>query len=101
MPHTPGPWTIQQCGDDFWIDVPAPAPMHRRDICRLSFNNPDNNSNSRLIGSAPDLLDLLTDALPYVEEGEEFNKPGCRHLSKKIRAAIERIAPETFQHAPK
>lgn len=35
-----------------------------------------------------ELLELLTDALPYVEEGEQFNKPTCRDLSKKIRAAI-------------
>jgi hypothetical protein len=34
------------------------------------------------------LLDLLAEALPYVEEGEEFNKPTQRGLSKKIRAII-------------
>lgn len=34
------------------------------------------------------LLDLLTLALPYVEEGEEFNKHTQRKLSKKIRDII-------------
>jgi hypothetical protein len=34
------------------------------------------------------LLDLLAEALPYVEEGEEFNKPTQRGLSKKIRAIV-------------
>jgi hypothetical protein len=36
----------------------------------------------------PDALAMLCDALPYVEEGEQFNKPTCRGLSKKIRAAL-------------
>lgn len=35
-----------------------------------------------------DFLDLLTQSLPYVEEGEEFNKPSARNLSKRIRAAV-------------
>ncbi len=36
-----------------------------------------------------DALDLLTESLPYVEEGEQFNKVIYREaLSKKIRKAI-------------
>jgi len=35
------------------------------------------------------MLDLLIEALPYVEEGEHFNKPTQRGLSKRIRAMIE------------
>ena len=35
------------------------------------------------------LLDLLLEALPYVEEGEEFNKKSGQQLSKKIRDAIK------------
>lgn len=38
-----------------------------------------------------ELLTLLIEALPYVEEGEEFNKPTGKNLSKKIRASIENM----------
>lgn len=36
------------------------------------------------------MLELLQDAVPYVEESEQFNKPSCRGLSKRILAAIAR-----------
>jgi hypothetical protein len=36
-------------------------------------------------------LELLYEALPYVLEGEEFNKPSRKGLSKQIRAAIAEI----------
>jgi hypothetical protein len=41
-----------------------------------------------------DLLDLLILCLPYVEEGEEFNKPTGRKLSHKIRYAIASMLQE-------
>jgi hypothetical protein len=40
--------------------------------------------------AAPDLLELVTLALPYVEEGEEFNHPAKRTLSKRIKAALHK-----------
>lgn len=40
--------------------------------------------------SQEELIDLLYAALPYVEEGEEFNHPNKRTVSQRIRAAIER-----------
>lgn len=52
------------------------------------------DANARLIAAAPDLLDMLEDALPYVEEGEEFNKPSRRGLSKAIRATITKVRGE-------
>lgn len=42
----------------------------------------------RACNSHYELLDFLTLALPYVGEGEEFNKPSRKHLSKQIRTAI-------------
>jgi len=33
-------------------------------------------------------LDLIERALPFVEEGEQFNKPKQRDLSKLIRAIL-------------
>lgn len=43
-----------------------------------------------------ELLDLLLAALPYVEEGEQFNKPTGRELSKRIRAVLAKA--EGVQH---
>lgn len=40
------------------------------------------------ISKIDELLDLLDDALPHVLEGEEFNKPTRRGLSKHIQAEI-------------
>lgn len=45
-------------------------------------------SFARMAIAAPKMLDLLTLALPYVEEGEEHNKPSGRKLSGEIRALI-------------
>ncbi len=38
----------------------------------------------------PDLVCVLAEALPYVEESEQFNKPSCRTLSKRIRDIVEK-----------
>lgn len=46
------------------------------------------------------LLELLTLALPYVEEGEEYNAPHKRGLAEKIRAAIEEGASEVKSQEP-
>ncbi|NBW14811.1 MAG: hypothetical protein EBR82_43110 [Caulobacteraceae bacterium] len=46
--------------------------------------------NDRAIEALPQLIELLYAALPYVEEGEEFNKPNAPKLSAKIRAALKK-----------
>lgn len=43
-----------------------------------------------VLRAVPEMLDLLEDALPYVEEGEEFNKPTRRDLSKRIKAMLSK-----------
>ena len=45
-------------------------------------------ANAQLIALAPDLLEALYDALPCVEESEEFDKPHSPKLSLKIRALL-------------
>jgi hypothetical protein len=47
-----------------------------------------NKQASLIIAERDELLDLLILCLPYVEEGEEFNKPSGRKLSHKIRDMI-------------
>jgi hypothetical protein len=46
-------------------------------------------AQDRLVDSAPTMLELLEESIMYVEECEQFHKPGCRTLSKRIRAAIK------------
>ena len=48
-------------------------------------------ANARLISLAPELLDLLTLALPCVEESEQFEKPSAPKLSKRIRATLNKL----------
>jgi len=56
----------------------------------IDFENAPHGPNARLIATAPELLELLAESLMYVEECEQFHKPECRTLSKRIRAAIAR-----------
>lgn len=51
-------------------------------------------ANARLIAASPMLAELLLAALPYVEEGEEFNKPHKRNLSKQIRELLKQATGE-------
>ena len=91
--HTPGPWIAVGA----WVEVPNDKVP---DICtcdpaaigqeKLPRTHAQQCANARLIAAAPDLLELLTLAMPYVEEGEEFNAAHKRDLSLSIRAAIVR-----------
>ncbi len=38
--------------------------------------------------AAPDMMALLEESLMYVEECEQFHKPACRTLSKRIKAVL-------------
>lgn len=89
MSHTIGPWFSDHTptADDMahaivenptWIAVEAEQG-------HVAYCHPD---NAELIAAAPEMLDALYAALPYVEEGEEFNHPDKRNLSKTIRALI-------------
>ena len=92
--HTPGPWAIQITGGEkevvtgstkgLWATIEGP-------------NFETRHANARLIAAAPELLDALLDALPYVEDvlsdpvALACFKPGTvqRHAAA-IRAAIAR-----------
>jgi hypothetical protein len=83
--HTPGPW-----------DFGSPAEKRHEvfDEARRTLavvrDYPDGIANARLIACAPEMLEALYMALPYVEEGEMFNKPIAQHFGKRIRALIGR-----------
>ena len=89
--HSPAPWgIIRRAGEAIAIysgarriaTVPHPDRTEP---------NAENEANAQLIQSAPDLFDLVALALPYVEEGEEFNHPTKRELSKRIREEIAKL----------
>jgi hypothetical protein len=93
--HTPGPWAVKyhENTDTRSVYV-AGRSWESWTVCEIGHSKEDEH-NARLIAVAPDLLDFLFDALPYVEEGEEFNKPTHRNLSRDIRALLREIDPES------
>jgi hypothetical protein len=42
----------------------------------------------RLMAENAQLKEMMEDAIPYIEESEQFNKPTARGLSKRFRAAL-------------
>lgn len=63
----------------------------------------DNAANARLIAAAPDLLDALILALPYVETAQldAAYKPGSvAKVVKELRAAIRKSRLSSEQRAP-
>lgn len=71
--HTPGEWSVQSQGADYWVDSPCEGPKYRQDICRLSWGNPESKANAHLIASAPDLLSEL---VALVEQYEAWRDLG-------------------------
>ena len=90
--HTQGPWRYQKSDKyegDFIITGSNDGGGSILPILARTHNFPRNNkANARLIAAAPDLLELLTLSLPYVDEGERFNKPYANKLSNQIRSLI-------------
>lgn len=95
--HTPGPWTVDTDSDTVLgpkSNVVAQCPGYsRRSDNPLHMAQGSREDNALLIAQAPNMLDLLTESLMYVEECEEFHDKASRTLSKRIRAAIEAINP--------
>jgi hypothetical protein len=100
LKHTPGPWVVVH-EDCVYVDSPNFLICTVQDIdqvrgsdYRWTFGEVS-SANARLIAAAPELLEFLTLALPYVEEGEDFNAPHKRSLSARIRAAITKATRES------
>ena len=114
--HTPGPWNSfwlwksWPCDDDLtsteqvWsphrdlsiacIHGVAPCDDSYRDSIRPG-HRAECIANARLIAAAPELLDALTMALPYVEmaEHDDSYKPGV--VAKMVQHMTDAIAKAT------
>ena len=96
LKHTPGPWTeltgtiSGPNGDEIAEVVGGDGGRYLDDDV-----NAECAANSRLIAAAPEILELLYLALPYVEEGEQFNHPRKKSLSRDIRNILASLGDET------
>lgn len=102
LKHTEGPWNYSGphkaglSSDFFYV-----TNSQRTSVCQIGgdqqFFAPESfwerQANARLIAAAPDLLEMLYLALPYVEESDEFNKP-THKLGPKVRALLAKAKGE-------
>lgn len=92
--HTPGPWeVVVQPFADPDAKGNTVYSVEGYGIGRIwdENGNPENYANARLIAAAPDLLEVLIEALPYVESCEYDNgyKPGAvAKVVRNMNAAI-------------
>jgi hypothetical protein len=96
--NTPTTWKIFDNVDGYAIGYRAIVTDDGETICNPS---PMGEANARLIAAAPDLLEALCTALPFVEDhAEDHAKSGVyksgalARAVKEIRAAIEKATKE-------
>jgi len=96
-PHTQGPWAVNEADGSIIYSVKTEDAVALYgqgaddDDAAFSDSEDERFANACLIAAAPDLLDLLTLALPYVETAADDPafKPGLVNaLAQRIRAAI-------------
>lgn len=88
--NTATPWQIFDNVEGWSIGYRAIVDADGFTVCNPS---PMGEANARLISAAPDLLDALCIALPFVEDHEDSNiyKAGAvAKALRTIRAAIEK-----------
>jgi hypothetical protein len=108
--HTPGPWTSERMlltkaskdrRSGFVVNGPLPDDALELPVRVCDLRVPagmggfaEGEANASLIAAAPELLDLLARALPFVEDAvaDPAYKPGFVHkLTREIRDVIERL----------
>ena len=93
--HTPGPWKVQSAREGALRELEIIAPLdcgHQIIIGQHTGVDCLTVANARLIAAAPEMLELLTLALPYIDESEQFNAPHKKTLSKRVRAIIGEVS---------
>lgn len=98
--HTPGPWHTgcDQLGrtniyGSGWMV--ADARPHKIAVGDSYFTEDTNLANARLIAAAPELLDVLTMALPYVEMAEHDDSYKTGVVAKMVQRMNNAIAAAT------
>ena len=92
MNHTPAPWKI-----DGAISTRVLLIDDAKGYAIAEIVDTRNPANARLIAAAPDLLDALCTALPFVEdhEGSDIYKAGAvARAVREIRAVIKAATGE-------
>jgi len=92
MSHTPAPWKI-----DGAISTRVLLINDSKGYAIGEIVDTRNPANARLISAAPDLLEALCTALPFVEdhEGSDIYKSGAvARAVKEIRNAIDKATNE-------
>lgn len=92
MSHTPAPWKIDGAHSTRVLLINDAKGHAIGEI--VDTRNP---ANARLISAAPDLLDALLTALPFVEDHEDsriYKGGAVAHTIKIIRAAIDKATNE-------
>jgi len=90
--HTPGPWSVRKPGGTVVITLDARHGGYCEVARTVSGSlNSQREANARLIASAPDLLEALILALPYVEDASDSASPADQEI---IRAAIAKATGE-------
>ena len=103
--HTPGPWTVEEYGND---DSPALVIHHdsERRICFMATPGSHGDpaviaANAHLIAAAPDLAKALSAAIGYMRNASIDLSTGCtkataiRTIEGGIKMAEEALAKAT------
>lgn len=97
--HTPGPWRYERSNPSPTTGehlIAGAKPGYLAEV--RDCGSGDVQANARLIAAAPELLDALFTALPFVEDAadDEIYKSHRVHaVLKEIRAAIAKATGET------
>ena len=105
MSHTPAPWHWVGDHTHRQFNIYKPSQQTQKHICTinnvspemLKGRNPETAlANAKLIAAAPDLLEALLTALPYVEDHADdhaqsgvYKSGAVARAVAQIRAAIE------------
>ena len=108
--HTPGPWHAKlHPGIEEWIISPGQFyNWGNTYLFSIGFvrdysvegGGETSSANARLIAAAPELLDAMTMALPYVEmaEHDDSYKPGVvAKMVQHMTDAIAKATGETYE----